>query len=113
MRLSVREGWVNRDTGRAGEPRIQFLNIELLDGIIGSNSKKITLRVDSSVIVNDDVKKLKSTLSKFKGSSPVYFDIHDSNNEYKLNMISEDTKVSISKELLISLEENEFIYKLN
>ena len=62
---------------------------------------------------NDDIKKLKSTLSKFKGSSPVYFDIHDSKNEFKLNMISEDTKVNISKELLISLEEDEFLYKLN
>ena len=61
----------------------------------------------------DDIKKLKSTLSKFKGSSPVYFDIHDSKNEFKLNMISEDTKVNISKELLISLEEDEFLYKLN
>ncbi len=113
LRLTVREGWVNKDTGRVGEPRIQFLNVELMDGIIDSNSKKITLRVDSTAIVNDDIKKLRSTLSKFKGSSPVYFDIHDSKNEFKLNMISEDTKVNISKELLISLEEDEFLYKLN
>ena len=113
LRLTVREGWVNKDTGRVGEPRIQFLNVELMDGIIDSNSKKITLRVDSTAIVNDNIKKLKSTLSKFKGSSPVYFDIHDSKNEFKLNMISEDTKVNISKELLISLEEDEFSYKLN
>ena len=113
LRLTVREGWVNKDTGRVGEPRIQFLNVELMDGIIDSNSKKITLRVDSTAIVNDNIKKLKSTLSKFKGSSPVYFDIHDSKNEFKLNMISEDTKVNISKELLISLEEDEFLYKLN
>ena len=113
LRLTVREGWVNKDTGRVGEPRIQFLNVELMDGIIDSNSKKITLRVDSTAILNDDIKKLKYTLSKFKGSSPVYFDIHDSKNEFKLNMISEDTKVNISKELLISLEEDEFLYKLN
>ena len=113
LRLTIKEGWVNKDTGRVGEPRIQFLNVELMDGIIDSNSKKITLRVDSSAIVNDDIKKLKSTLSKFKGSSPVYFDIHDSKNEFKLNMISEDTKVNISKELLVSLEEDEFLYKLN
>ena len=62
---------------------------------------------------NNDILKLKSTLTKYKGSSPVYFDIHDSKNEFKLNMISEDTKVNISKELLLSLEEDEFLYKLN
>ncbi|MDA0331189.1 MAG: hypothetical protein O2785_04395, partial [Bacteroidetes bacterium] len=103
----------NKDTGRVSEPRIQFLNIELLDGIIDSNSKKITLKLESSAIKKEDVIKLKSTLSKYKGSSPIYFDINDYKNEFKLNMISEDTKVNISKELLISLEEDEFIYKLN
>ena len=113
LRLNVREGWVNKETGRVGDPRIQFLNVELLDGIINSNSKKITLKVDSKSINNDDILKLKSTLTKYKGSSPVYFDIHDSKNEFKLNMISEDTRVNISKELLSSLEEDEFLYKLN
>ena len=113
LRLNVRDGWVNKETGRVGDPRIQFLNIELLDGIINSNSKKITLKVDSKSIKNNDILKLKSTLTKYKGSSPVYFDIHDSKNEFKLNMISEDTKVNISKELLLSLEEDEFLYKLN
>jgi len=113
LRLLVKEGWVNKDTGRVSEPRIQFLNIELLDGIIDSNSKKITLKLESSAIKKEDVIKLKSTLFKYKGSSPVYFDIHDYKNEFKLNMISEDTKVNISKELLISLEEDEFLYKLN
>ena len=83
MRLNVREGWINKETGRVGDPRIQFLNIELLDGIINSNSKKITLKVDSKSINNDDILKLKSTLTKYKGSSPVYFDIHDSKNEFK------------------------------
>ena len=113
LRLNVREGWINKETGRVGDPRIQFLNIELLEGIINSNSKKITLKVDSKSIKNEDILKLKSTLSKYKGSCPVYFDIHDSKNEFKLNMISEDTKVNISKELLLSLEEDEFLYKLN
>ena len=45
LRLNVREGWVNKETGRVGDPRIQFLNIELLDGIINSNSKKLHLRL--------------------------------------------------------------------
>ncbi|MAU73542.1 MAG: DNA polymerase III subunit alpha, partial [Flavobacteriaceae bacterium] len=40
LRIAVKEGWVNRETGRVGDPRIQFLNMELLDGIIDSSSKK-------------------------------------------------------------------------
>ena len=113
LRISIREGWVNRETGRVGDPRIQFLNMELLDGIIDSSSKKITLKIDSSTLNFDEVKKLKKIFSKHKGSKPVYFDILDTNNEFKLNMISEQTKVSITKDLLSSLEKEEFLYKLN
>ena len=113
LRISIREGWVNRETGRVGDPRIQFLNMELLDGIIDSSSKKITLKIDSSTLNLDEVKKLKKIFSKHKGSKPVYFDILDTNNEFKLNMISEQTKVSITKDLLSSLEKEEFLYKLN
>ena len=113
LRIAIKEGWVNRETGRAGDPRIQFLNMELLDGIIDSSSKKITFKIDSSNFNENEVAKLKNTLSKHKGSKPVYFDIHDSKNKFKLNMISEQAKVSITKELLVSLEQDEFRYKLN
>ena len=113
LRISVREGWVNRETGRLGDPRIQFLNMELLDGIIDSSSKKITLKIDSTTLNLDEVQKLKKTLLKYKGSKPVYFDIIDPKNEFKLNMISEQARVSITKDLLVSLEKDEFIYKLN
>ena len=113
LRISIRDGWVNRETGRVGDPRIQFLNMELLDGIIDSSSKKITLKIDSSTLNLDEVKKLKKIFSKHKGSKPVYFDILDTNNEIKLNMISQQTKVSITKDLLTSLEKEEFSYKLN
>jgi len=89
------------------------LNIELLDGIIDSSSKKITIKIDSTTLDLDEVQKLKKTLSKHRGSKPVYFDIIDPKNEFKLNMISEHTRVSITKELLISLENDEFRYKLN
>ena len=113
LRISIREGWVNRETGRVGDPRIQFLNMELLDGIIDSSSKKITIKIDSSTLNLDEVKKLKKIFSNHKGSKQVYFDILDTNNEIKLNMISQQTKVSITKDLLKSLEKEEFSYKLN
>ncbi|MBT4221686.1 MAG: DNA polymerase III subunit alpha, partial [Cryomorphaceae bacterium] len=83
LRIAIKEGWVNRETGRVGDPRIQFLNMELLDGIIDSSSKKITFKIDSSNFNENEIKKLKNTLSKHKGSKPVYFDIHDSKNKFK------------------------------
>ena len=113
IRLSVREGWVNKETGRPGEPRIQFLNFELLNGIIESNAKKITVKLDLKKLEDQDIKLLKKNLSKHKGKNPLYFDIYDSDKEIKLSLISEKTKVSIGRDLLKMLDEDKFLYKLN
>ncbi len=113
IRLSVREGWVNKETGRPGEPRIQFLNFELLNGIIESNAKKITVKLDLNKLEDQDIKLLKKNLSKHKGKNPLYFDIYDSDKEIKLSLISEKTKVSIGRDLLKMLDEDKFLYKLN
>ena len=83
--------------------------------LVGLTDKQIN-KIDLPENVHEairELKKLKNTLSKHKGSKPVYFDIHDSKNKFKLNMISEQAKVSITKELLVSLEQDEFRYKLN
>ena len=40
------EGWRNHETGRLGDPRIQFINFEMLHDVLSNNSKKITLQVD-------------------------------------------------------------------
>ena len=40
--------------------------MELLDGIIDSSSKKITIKIDSSTLNLDEVKKLKKIFSKHK-----------------------------------------------
>jgi len=42
----VREGWMNRETGKVGAPRMQFLHFEMLQNTIESNAKKLTLQFD-------------------------------------------------------------------
>ena len=45
MRLLVKEGWRNRDTGKTGEPRINFLSFQQLQDTLEKNSKKLTLQL--------------------------------------------------------------------
>jgi len=113
IRISIREGWINKETGKPGEPRIQFLNFELLNGIIESNAKKITLKLDIKNLEEDQIKLLSKKLSKHKGKHPLYFDVYDPEKEIKLSLISENNKVSITRDLLKTLEENKLNYKLN
>ena len=113
IRLTIREGWINKETGKPGEPRIQFLNFELLNGIIETNAKKITLKMDIKNLEEEQIKLLSKKLSKHKGKNPLYFDVYDSEKEIKLSLISEKNKVSITRDLLKTLEENKLHYKLN
>ena len=46
LKINIQEGWRNQETGRIGDPRIQFLSFEMLHDVINNNSKKITLQFD-------------------------------------------------------------------
>ena len=113
LKLNIREGWRNQDTGRIGDPRIQFLSFEMLHDAINNNSKKLTLKFDIRKLQAKRILRLKSELKRFKGDKPICFDIIDSEKSLKLTLNSRKQKVGISPELLDHLDDNDWIYKLN
>jgi DNA polymerase-3 subunit alpha len=40
VKLQIREGWIRKDTGEKGEPRIQFMEVKLLHEVIPTYAKK-------------------------------------------------------------------------
>ena len=113
IKINIKEGWRNHETGRLGDPRIQFINFEMLHDVLSNNSKKITLQVDINQLESERIKQLKKELSGFRGDKPIFFDVIDPKKQIKLTMASRKQKVSISQELLSLLEENSWHYKLN
>ena len=113
LKLNIREGWLNQETGRIGDPRIQFLSFEMLHDAINNNSKKLTLKFDIRKLQAKRILSLKSELNRFKGDKPICFDIIDSEKSLKLTLNSRKQKVNISPELLDHLDNNDWIYKLN
>ena len=109
----IREGWMNRETGKAGAPRLQFLHFESLQDTISSNSKKLTLQLNLNTFDTAAVEQLEKRLKSFRGDKKLAFDIYDTTTATKLSLISRKTKVSISTELLQQLDEEEWHYKLN
>ena len=113
IKINIKEGWRNHETGRLGDPRIQFINFEMLHDVLSKNSKKITLQVDIHQLESKSIKQLKRELRGFKGDKPIFFDVIDPKKQIKLTMASRKQKVNISRELLSLLEENSWHYKLN
>ena len=113
VKAFIKEGWVNRDTGKKGEPRIQFNSFQLLHDVMDAQAKKLSIQLDVKDIQEERIKTLKELFKMHPGTHHLNFVIYDSEEQVKLNMPSRKQKVKISQELLDELEKDEIFYKLN
>ena len=113
IKINIKEGWRNQETGRLGDPRIQFMHFEMLHDALSKNSKKLTLQLDIRELESDTILQLKKELKGFQGDKPLFFDVIDPQKPIKLTLASRKQKVTISHELLAHLEDKQWHYKLN
>lgn len=113
VKAFVREGWVNRETGKKGEPRLQYNDFKQLQDVMDNYAKKLTIKLNVSALQEKRIQELKKTLASHKGNHPLNFVVYEMEEEIKLNLSSRKQKVNISSELLNVLEEQEVHYKLN
>ncbi len=112
-KVLVREGWTNRETGKTGEPRLQFNHFMLLQEAMSQFAKKLTIKLDIARLGPQHITELKDTLVSFKGNHPLHFIVYEMDQAIKVNLISRKRKVEISSELLSLLEARDVHYKLN
>jgi DNA polymerase-3 subunit alpha len=113
MKLLVREGWINRDTGKKGDPRMQFNSFMLLQEVMENYAKKLTIKLNIDSLNEKTIFNLKETISAHKGEHTLNFMVYEMENEIKVSLVSRKQKIQISSELLEQLEHQEVRYKLN
>ena len=113
VRAFVKEGWTNRETGKKGDPRIQFNNFQLLHDVIDTYAKKLSIQLNIDDLERDKIAQLQDVFKMHEGNHNLNFLIYDNAEKIKLRMPSRKQKVKISQELLYELEELDVIYKLN
>ncbi|MBC8398904.1 MAG: DNA polymerase III subunit alpha [Flavobacteriales bacterium] len=113
IKAFIKEGWQNRDTGKKGDPRIQFNSFKLLHDVLDSFAKKLSIQLKINEIDNNKLVKLNQIIKKFKGSHRFNFVVYDDVEKVKVDMISENKKVNISQELLDELDKEKIYFKLN
>ena len=47
IKMFVKQGWKDRESGRIGDPRIQYLSFHQLQDSLTSNAKRIIIKVDA------------------------------------------------------------------
>jgi len=113
VRTFVREGWTNRDTGKKGDPRLQFNSFQLLHDVMDTMAKKLSIQLNINDLKEERIKAIKELLHMHKGNHALNFVVYDNDEQIKLLMPSRKQKVKISQELLNELALEEVHFKLN
>jgi len=113
VRAFVREGWVNRDTGKKGDPRIQFNSFQLLHDVMDTYAKKLSIQLNIKDLEKDKIAILYDLIKFHAGNQTLNFVVYDNAEKIKVQMPSRKNKIKISQELLNGLKENDVMYKLN
>ena len=113
MRLLVKEGWRNRDTGKTGEPRINFLSFQQLQDTLEKNSKKLTLQLSIDDLDEKKSNDIIDLFKKYKGKNQLEFSFFENNEKIKLTMLSENFKISINEDLISKIKEKQLHFKLS
>ncbi len=113
LKAYVREGWINRETGKKGDPRIQFNEFKQLQDVMEIYAKKLTIKLNIESIQEQQIQTLKDTLKPHKGEHALHFIIYEMQDEIKLKLSSRKQRIKISSDLLTILENHGIHYQLN
>ncbi len=113
IKMYIKEGWKNTETGRLGDPRIQFLNFQQLQDTLSSNTKKISIKIDAQLIEEDHIDYFRKLVKKHKGDQEIVFNLSANGNGLNINLYSVKNKVKITEELIKSLKEKKLEFRLN
>ncbi len=113
VKTFVRDGWVNKDTGKKSDPRLQFNSFQLLHDVLENYAKKLSIQVNINDLKEDKIIALKELLQMHPGNHMLNFLVYDVEEKIKLQMPSRRQKVKVSQELLDELKEQNYMYKLN
>ncbi|MDO5970128.1 DNA polymerase III subunit alpha [Flavivirga aquimarina] len=113
VKTFIREGWVNKDTGKKSDPRLQFNSFQLLHDVMEHYAKKLSIQVDIKDLDEQKIMALKELMNMHPGNQALNFLVYDTKEKIKLTMPSRRQKVKVSQELIKELEEQHIMYKLN
>jgi DNA polymerase-3 subunit alpha len=113
IKTAIVEGWKNKETGIVGDPRIQYRNFKLLQDVVKSFARKLSIQLNLDDIKENKIKEIKQLLVKHKGDHNLNFVVYDEEEKIKIDMKTSNHKINISPELLEILDQEKIYYKLN
>ena len=113
VKIYVKEGWINKDTGKKSDARLQFTSFQLLHDVMDIYAKKLSIQLEINDLKEAKIKALDDIFKMHEGNHALNFLVYDNEAKMKLHMPSRKQKVRISQELLDELNNQEVFYRLH
>ena len=75
FKILVKEGWVNKETGKKSDPRIQFTDAKQLQDILEIFAKKLIIHLNIKDLQTDLIHQLSAVFQENKGDNQVTFEV--------------------------------------
>jgi DNA polymerase III subunit alpha len=75
FKILVKEGWVNRETGKKSDPRIQFLDVKMLADVLPIFAKKLILQLAITDLKEGMITELNQIFAQNNGDNLVTFEV--------------------------------------
>ena len=75
IKILIKDGWVNHDTGKKSDPRMQFVEIRQLQDILEAFAKKLIVLLNIKDLHPEFIHKLSHLFAENKGENSVTFEI--------------------------------------
>jgi len=109
----VKEGWTNKETGKQGEPRLQYNGFFMLQEILESFTKKLTLKLRVDHLEEAQISRIKEIIQSHPGDLPLHFSLYEMEESIKVDFVSRSQKIGVTTALLEALEAADVHFSLN
>ena len=75
MKVLVKEGWADKETGKKGEPRLQFTDFKILQDVLGIFAKRLVVLLNINDLQADFIHRLSAVFQENKGDNTVIFEV--------------------------------------
>jgi len=75
MKVLVKEGWPDKETGKKSEPRLQFMDFKILQDVLGIFAKKLVIHLNINDLHADFIHRLSTVFQENKGDNTVTFEV--------------------------------------
>ena len=75
IKLTVKEGWPDKETGKRRDPIIQFIDFKILQDILELFTKKLVIHININELQSEFIHQLSTVFQQNKGDKSVVFEV--------------------------------------